>query len=77
MKIPRKSHENPRKEEPFSSTPHDPGAIRSPLQIIRQLRRGDLKDLGWGPQWCERWFINHEITPINYSYIYHKALLSC
>ena len=28
------------------------------------------------PQWCECCFINHEIIPINYSYIYHKPLNS-
>ena len=32
---------------------------------------------GWGPQtWCERWFLNHEIIPMNTNvrYIYHKPL---
>jgi hypothetical protein len=36
--------------------------------------RGPLQD---GAPRCDVcWFINHEIIPINYSYIYHKPLLS-
>ena len=30
---------------------------------------------GWGPPVIS-WFINHVLIPINYSYIYHKPLLS-
>ena len=32
----------------------------------------DIDHAGWGPPVISG-FINHEITPINYSYIYHKA----
>ena len=53
------------------------------IYTIQKLELAAIGDHGKAFTWVQdgappviSWFVHHEITPINYSYIYHKPLLN-